>query len=148
MGFDLKSNSVVLDNNDFKALKESESGKHYFADRIPNFGVLNFGYIEALKTREISLAEVGITSPISLVSIYNFASGSVDDQTNFYLKRGTQQIAWLQFKLHEMPFAFPPGAIITPDLTIGVHPKKSSSSVVIYWQPVNIIHSYTYLENS
>ena len=108
-------------------------------DRVSSYGIFNFGQIAADSEKRISLASVGINQPISLSSIYAFTSNASSDEVRFYLFSGDAELVELRLFSAEMPYTFPPGAIIDPSLDIVVRPRSNLTSLLIYWKPVHII---------
>ena len=118
-------------------------GFNLVGDRIPSFGIINFGAMSAASTKQFLPANKGITTDIMLRSLYSFTTNASKSETTFRLKNGTQIIGEWLFAANDMPYAFPAGAIINPNITIEIKPKDSVSQLLLYWQPVHVL---TYLE--
>ena len=87
MAFGLEDNAVVLDGSDFDAVREVNTGKNYFAERVAVKGILNYGYVAKNNEVRIDLAANGINAPIIIDSIVGFAQNSTADEIYFYLYR-------------------------------------------------------------
>ena len=128
-----------------------EDERHFFSQRIPGYGVINFGSLNPKERKTINFAEAGINSPISLRAIFAFVPSSsvnIDDELTFFLSRGDEDLGKATFRWNEMPVQLPAGAIVTPDMSISVEAKRKLTlqNVQIYWQPVHIIHYFNYEE--
>lgn len=108
-------------------------------DRIPSYGVINFGSINANLTKRFKPFDRGIKSDILLRSFYVFTPDASKDETRFSLSLETTKIAEWLFSPDKMPFRFPEGAIINPAITLEVKPKNNVSQVLLYWQPVHVL---------
>lgn len=142
MAFQLEGADAVLDERSYDVQKEINTDKHYFGERVPNVGILNFGYVRKDEERQISLSANGINSPITIDSIIAFAPTNTSDEIFFYLyttyngqivKLGTQK-----FTNSDMPIKYPTN-VIFPDMVIGVKPTKADTTIVLYAKPVNIL---------
>ncbi|MEM7592644.1 MAG: hypothetical protein AAF383_14175 [Cyanobacteria bacterium P01_A01_bin.83] len=114
-----------------------------FGQRIPSYGIINFGAMAGGTTKNFKPIDYGILSEIELKSIYDFTSNATADECTFKLFSGNVEILEQRITNNEMPYTFPPGAIINPNLTIQVKPKYTTTQLLIYWQPV---HVFSYLE--
>lgn len=143
MTYQLETTSQLYGNQQYLAhnLKGAtpELDRQFFAQRIASYGIFSFGAFTSRQTKRVVLADQNITSPISLVSAYAFASNATSDEIRFRLLADTQQIAEQRISSNDMPFAFPPGAIIDPTLTIEVESRYGVTQLLIYWQPVHIL---------
>lgn len=143
MNYSLETTKQIYGNQSFLTHKLKgevpSDDRHLFGMRVESFGVFNFGQIAKGKTKEVFLADHQINSPISLSSIYAFAQNTANDEIKFRLKYEGKSIAELQLKYYEMPFSFPPGAIVMPNLSIEVEPKANLTQLLIYWQPVHLL---------
>lgn len=108
-------------------------------DRISSYGIFNFGQVPANSQKRVSLSAARIEQPISLSSIYAFTDNASSDEIRFYLFSGDKELVELRLSSSEMPYTFPPGAIIDPSLDIVVRPRSNLTSLLIYWKPVHII---------
>ena len=112
-------------------------------DRVPSYGIINFGAVSSNNSRQFLPLSNGITSDIMLRSLYSFTTNASKSETTFRLKNGTQLIGEWLFGINDMPYAFPNGAIINPNITIEIKPKNTGSQLLLYWQPVHVL---SYLE--
>ena len=108
-------------------------------DRIPSYGIINFGAMSAGETKQLLPINNGITTDIMLRSLYSFTTNATKSETTFRLKSGTQLIGEWLFAANDMPYAFPDGAIINPNITIEIKPKNAVSQLLLYWQPVHVL---------
>lgn len=143
MDYQLETTKQIYANQAFLTHKlvgdEPSLDRHLFGMRVESLGYFNFKQINKEQTKQVKLSEQGINTPISLVSIYAFANNSTSDEVEFRLKHGNNILAKMQIKYYEMPFAFPKGAVIAPELSIEVKPKNDVSQLLIYWQPIHIL---------
>ena len=138
--YQLENVSILLGDREFTGYKNTETNQHYFAERVAQFNVLDFGYINGGQSKKIRL-ENFISSPVLIDSIIVTAPGTTGDEVKFNIYRNGQQIAYQRFSNNDMPFAHP-SLILTPDLEVEVIPKYSSA-VFIYCKPVDIIFRAT-----
>ncbi len=138
--YELETVSILLGDKEFTGYKNTETNQYYFAERVAQFGVLDFGYVQAGQSQKIRLADF-ISSPILVDSIVVTSPGTTGDEVQFKIYRNGQQIAHQKFSNNDMPFNHP-SLILTPDLEVEVIPKYSSA-VFIYCKPVNIIFRAT-----
>ncbi len=138
--YELENVSILLGDKEFVGYKNTETDRHYFAERVAQFGILDFGYIQAGQSKKIRL-ENFISSPVLIDSIIVTAPGTTGDEVKFNIYRNGQQIAYQRFSNNDMPFNHP-SLILTPDLEVEVIPKYSSA-VFIYCKPVDILFRAT-----
>lgn len=126
-----------LDHN----LKGSNSDldRRLFAQRVPSYGIINFGALAANQTKQFLPSANGITSDIMLRSLYPFTTDASRGETTFRLYQGTTKIAEWLFMPADLPYAFPDGAIINPSIALEVKPKFALSQLLLYWQPVHVL---------
>lgn len=116
--------------------------RYFFGSRIPSYGIINFGAMGANTTKQFKPLSKGINSDIALESLYLFSLDGSKGEVTFRLFDGTVKIAEWIFGITQLPYQFPKGAIINPNLTLEVQPKFAISQCLIYWQPV---HTLSYL---
>lgn len=117
--------------------------RHLFGMRVPSYGVINFGAMAANSTKDFTPIANGINSDIELKSIFDFTDSASGDECTFKLFNGEIEILEQRITNNEMPYTFPPGAIINPNLTIQVKSRYNTTQLLIYWQPVHVL---SYLE--
>lgn len=139
--WNLEKISVNLGENEFLAFKDTNTNQHYFGERIPVYGILDFGFLQASATATISLANNGITVPVILDSLAVTAPGTTGDEVTVDLIRDRAIIATQVFKNDEMPFSHPT-IVLTPDLTVRVQPRYDCA-VYMYVKPVHILFRAT-----
>jgi len=143
MSYQLKTTTQVYGEQRYLAHKikgETQNDDRYlFGQRIPSYGIINFGAMAANSTKNFKLIDNGISSDIELKSIFDFTLGANNDQTTLRLFAGEIEILEQVIVSNNMPYTFPPGAIINPNLTIQVQPRYNSTQLLIYWQPVHVI---------
>ncbi len=139
--YQLEKVPILLGELDFEGYKNTETNKHYFAERVAQVGILDFGYIEANQTKKISLSANNIVAPVLVDSIVVTAPGTTGDEVELKVYRNGQQIAFQRFSNGQMPMDHPT-LILTPDLEVEVIPKYNSA-VFIYVKPVNILFRAT-----
>ena len=147
MAFNLESGYVLLDGNEFETLKETSTGRHYFAERIAVRGEINFGLVKKDEEKIVMLSVAQINTPIIIDSIVAFDTDGTSDELMFNLYRenvdtGDGQrrrvlVGKQRYSNNQMPVDFPDG-IIYPDMTLGCIPMKADSTVVIYCKPVKV----------
>lgn len=142
MSFKLTDTSVVLDGNDFDALAEATTGKHYFAERIGVDGIFDYGLVTKGNEVQISLADNGINTPLIIDRVVALADNGTADEVIFTLyrkvERGLQEIGKQRFFNAEMPVDYPDG-IIFPDMVLGVMPIRANAIIAVYVKPVKIL---------
>ena len=148
MAFNLESGYVLLDGNEFETLKETTTGRHYFAERIAVKGEINFGVVKKEEEKIINPSREGVETAIIIDSIVAFSAGSTSDEIMFNLYRETYNdndtepafrtlIGKQRYSNNQMPVDFPDG-IVYPGMAIGVQPVKADSTVIIYCKPVKV----------
>ncbi len=110
-----------------------------FGQRVPSYGIINFGAIDGGSTKDFKPIDNGISSDIMLRSIYDFTTSATNDEVTFKLFNGSVEIFEQKITNSEMPYTFPPGAIINPNLIIQVNPRYTTTQLLIYWQPVHVL---------
>lgn len=135
--WNLEQTVATLNNQEFLAFKDVDTNLHYFGERVPVYGILDFGFINADNTETINLANNGITVSVILDSICVTAPGTTGDEVAVDLIRDRSVIATQVFKNNQMPFDHPT-IILTPDLTIRVKPKYDCA-VYMYVKPVHVL---------
>ncbi|MEO0834785.1 MAG: hypothetical protein AAFY16_02100 [Cyanobacteria bacterium J06642_3] len=143
MSYQLETTAQPYGSQQYLAHKikgETESDDRYlFGQRVPSYGIINFGAMAGNSTKNFKPIDYGIQSEIELKSIYDFTNSATGDQCTFRLFNGNVEILEQQINNHDMPYTFPPGAIINPNLTIQVQPRYTTTQLLIYWQPVNVL---------
>lgn len=114
-------------------------------DRVASFGIINFGAMAAGKSKEFTPIRHGINEEISARSIYSFTTSGNNDEITYRLlandNRGNSaEIYEQRLTNSDMPYEFPPGAIVNPYMTIQITSKYNAVAVVLYWQSVHILH--------
>lgn len=142
MGFELEDSPVVLDGKEFAAFVETNTGKHYFAERIAVDGILNYGFVRKNEEVLISLADNNINTPLIVDRIVAFAENTTADEIYFtlYESRGgtLHKVATQRFLPSEMPLDYPDG-IIMPNHILGVKPSRSNATILVYVKPVKVL---------
>lgn len=149
MSYQLDLTSQLYGNREFLAhnLKGATANddRYLFAERVPAFGVLDFGFLNADDVAQISLSANGITSPVLLRSVIALSNVDIGDEIefNFYHNDGTSLTLMGQQKYtsNEMPIELPP-IILQPTLVVEVIPKFDSW-VWAYVQPVHLAFTAT-----
>jgi hypothetical protein len=143
MPFSLTPDAQLYGSNQFKAFKQAgatpDGDRHFFADRIANYGIFSFGAMTANQKKRVVLATANITSPILLRSVYAFGANPTNDEIKLRLFSGTTQLAEMTLLSADMPYQFPDGAIIDPAYSIEIETRYATTQLNMYWQPVNII---------
>lgn len=117
----------------------------YFANRIPSYGIINMGFIGANYKKKFKPVDLNITTDIMLRSLFSFTRHSIQEETTIRLFADGYEFLEQKITNEEMPYTFPPGAIINPNFTIEIQPSYQSL-VMLYWQPVHVL-SYIEVEN-
>lgn len=120
-----------------------ETDVRLVGDRVPSYGVINFGAMSSGSKKQIKPLNLGITTDILLRSLYAFTTSSTNEETTIRLFLNGTEFLEQKITNNEMPYTFPPGAILNPTLTLEVQPRYDTTQLVIYWQPVHVI---SYLE--
>ena len=118
---------------------------NFVADRVSSYGIINFGYIKGGKTKRVKPLDLGIEQDILLRSLHNFTTNSTGKEVTIKLFLQNQEFLEQQITDSQMPYTFPPGAIVNPNLELEVRPKYDTMQLLVYWQPVHII-SYDIVE--
>lgn len=143
MSFLLETGTENLDDRNYLIFKQpgttTEDDRYFFGQRIPSYGILDFGQMAEGTTKRIALTDAGINSQILLRSIYAFVTDTTDDKIMFRLFQGITKMVEFQFDSGIMPYQFPNGIIIDSNLSIEVEPNKAVASLRIYWQPVHVL---------
>jgi hypothetical protein len=144
MPYQLVPSSLPYGNDSFLAhnLKGAtpEDDRQFFGQRIQSFGIIDFGAMNAGSTKSYTPINDGIQSPISIASVYAFTTVATNDEITFSIFEGTVELTRQKITNNDMPYQFPPGAIIRPDLTIQVKPRYNTMKLLVYWRPVHILH--------
>ena len=142
MTFAIETHSVVLDGNDFDAVKNTATGQHYFAERVPVLGILKFGFVTQNIEKKMSLADNFVSSPLIIDSIVAITPDGTSDELkiNLYRNIGNGDVleGSMRFSNEQVPVEFPDG-IIDPNMTIGVIAKRGNADVTIYVKPVRVL---------
>lgn len=145
MSFQLEPDFQVYGDKNYLAhnLKgaTAEDDRRFFGQRIPAFGVIDFGSMTANSIKSYTPVTDGVLSPISIVSVYAFTTAATNDEITFKIFEGATELTRQKITNDEMPYQFPPGAIIRPELTIQVEPRYDTMKLLVYWRPVHILHS-------
>lgn len=143
MSYELETTSQIYGNQPFLThnIKGDvpENDRHLFGMRIPSFGIISFGAMRANSTKNFKPIDRGIASEFQLISAYAFTTSATSDEITLKLFSGNVEVAEQKITNNEMPYKFPPGAIINPNLTIQVKPKYNTTALVLYWQPVHVL---------
>ncbi len=143
MSYQLETASQVYGDNLYLAhnLKSdtAEADRFLFGQRVPSYGIINFGYMKAGTTKIFRPLDNGINSDILLRSVYSFTTAPANEEVTFNLFNGREQLLEQRIPNSEMPYTFPPGAIINPNLTITVTCRYETAQLLIYWQPVHVL---------
>lgn len=118
----------------------AEDDRRFFAQRIPSFGVIDFGAMSANSVKTYTPVDDGVQSLISIVSVYAFTTAATNDEVTFKIFEGATELTQQKITNDEMPYQFPSGAIIRPDLTIQVEPRYNTMKLLVYWRPVHLLH--------
>ena len=117
-----------------------ESDRYFFGQRIPSFGTINFGAVAAGQTKSFRPVDHDIISDLMIVSIFDFTTSPTGDELTFRLIWAGTELLEQKMSNDEIPYTFPPGAIINPNITIEVTPRYDSTQILIAWQPVHLLH--------
>ena len=143
MTYQLVTSSQLYGEREFLTHKLAGSSpaddRYFFASRIPSYGVINFNQMSAKEPKRIKLSDQGITSPILLRSAYAFNYSATSDEIRFRLFSENKKVAEMKLDHKQMPFQFPDGAILEPNLELELEPKYNVLRLLIYWQPVHIL---------
>ncbi len=143
MTYQLVPSSQLYGDREFLTHKlsgETDAADRYlFAERIASYGIINFNQMSAKDPKRIKLSDQGITSPILLRSAYAFNYSATSDEIRFRLFSDNQKLAEMKLDYKTMPYQFPDGAILEPDLELEVEPRYNVLRLLIYWQPVHVL---------
>ena len=114
-------------------------GFNFVGDRVSSYGVINFGYVKGGSSKRIKPIDYGIERDIWLRSIWAFNTSATNDEITMRLYAGRAEFFEQKISNNEMPYTFPPGAILNPNLIFEVQPKYDATQVVLYWQPVHVL---------
>ena len=137
--------SIVQPYGKLEFLAHSISGNidsrsfNYVGDRVPSYEIINFGYIKGGSKKQFKPIEVGIERDILLSSIWSFTTAATNDELTMRLYADTTEFFEQKISNNEMPYTFPPGAILNPNLIFEVQPKYDAMQVVLYWQPLHVL---------
>ena len=144
MDYQLEASSQTYGDREYLSHKlpgaTPSDDRYFFGQRIPSYGIFSFGAINSNSTKRVVLASVGILSPILLRSVYAFTLSATNEEIRFRLFEDNTEIIEQRITNSEMPYQFPDGAIVSPNLSIEVEPRYTVTNLLIYWQPVHIIH--------
>ena len=135
-------NNVVYLDHTLKG-DTPEKDVRLVGDRVPSYGVINFGGMNGGSSRRFLPSSRGIFSDMMLRSLYPFTLDGTKDETTLRLYQGNIKISEWRLGNDDIPFRFPEGAIINPEIAIEVKPKLPVSQLLLYWQPVHVL---SYLE--
>ena len=110
-----------------------------FGDRVPSYGIINFGYFKGGQKKSFKPIDNDISVDILLRSIWAFTTNAITDEVTIEMFLANTEVLEQRLSNNEMPYTFPPGAIWNPNLTLEVQPKYDTSQLVIYWQPVHVL---------
>ncbi len=144
MGYQLEPDSHLYGDKNYLAYNlkgdTPEDDRRFFGERISSFGIIDFGAMSAGSIKSYTPATNGVISPIMITSVFAFTTAATSDEITFKIFDGNTEILEQKISNSEIPYHFPPGAIIRPDLTIQVKPRYNTTALLIYWQPVHILH--------
>ena len=147
MVYGLQPISLSYGDTDFQAYLNTVTLQGYFAGRVPEYGILEFGSIAANQSKRLDLGANNLTSPIILRSLYVFTSSTTGDEIKEFIiyqkdeNGNLTRIAKQRFNNKEIPYQFPDGAILFPFNVIEVTPKYKTDNIIAYVQPVNVLFS-------
>lgn len=141
--YQLEDTSELFNETEYQTVKNIVTNKTYFAERIAEVGIINFGGISANKRKKLNLGDKGITSPIMITSVYVFSPQTTNDEIRVLIyqrdDRGREfTVAQQRFSNSEMPKSFPYGGVLFPSNSIEVIPRQSVLNCVFYFRPVRI----------
>lgn len=144
MNYELETVSQLYGDAQYLAHKlkgETEADdRYFFGQRIPSFGTIDFGVMQGGSTKSYTPADHGIKSDLMLISVFDFTQNSSGDELTFKLFWQGQELLEQKMSNNEIPYTFPPGAIVNPNITIQVKPRYDSTQILIAWQPVHLLH--------
>lgn len=142
--FALEEDYALINDEQFKILREKNSKSAFFAERIAVRGILNFGLVRKNIGAELDLQARGIKTAIIIDSIVAMSQNSTADEIIFELYRKINgedvKVGIQRYSNAQMPVDFPDG-IIYPDMTIKVIPQRNDATVTVYCKPVFVAFS-------
>ena len=87
-----------------------EDDRRFFAQRIPAFGIIDFGAMSANSTKTYTPATDGVISPIMITSVFAFTTAATNDEITFKIFDGNTEILEQKISSSEIPYQFPPPA--------------------------------------
>lgn len=143
MSYDLEHSKQIYGNQPFLShiIKndDPELNRHLFGMRVPSYGIISFGAIGKDRTKSFKPIDNGIKKDIELVSVFAYTGNATADEITIYLYEGNVEIAEQKITSSQMPYRFPDGAIVNPNLTIWVKPRQDTSALMLYWRPVHVL---------
>ena len=135
-------------SNSYVAFEEDVNQQRYLAERIETYGLIEFGAMIRNQKKSIDLQAKGLTSPISIKSIYVFSGSTTNDEIRFRIfekqaSGNPVQIAFQRFTNNDMPYSFPEGAVLLPNQIIEVEPRYDVDNIIIYCKSVDILFALT-----
>lgn len=112
-------------------------------DRVPSYGIINFGYLQGNAKKAFKPSDYGIEQDILLKSLWTFTRSATNEECTIRLFLDNQEYLEQRITNNEMPYTFPDGAILNPNLTLEVNPRYETMQLLVYWQPVHVL---SYLE--
>ena len=112
-------------------------------DRIPSYGIINFGAMQGGSKKQFKPINEGIESDILLRSVHAFTTNATNEEIILRLFLQNTEVLEQKITNNEMPYEFAPGAIINPNLTLEIQPRYDTMQLLIYWQPIHVL---SYLE--
>ena len=142
--FELEEDYALINDEEFKILREKNTKAAFFAERIAVRGILNFGLVKKNIGASLDLQARGIKTAIIIDSIVAISSNSTADEIIFELYRKVNgedvKVGIQRYSNNQMPVDFPDG-IIYPDMTIKVIPQKNDATITVYCKPVFVAFS-------
>lgn len=109
-------------------------------ERVPSYGVINFGLMGGRTKKQVKPIDLGIEQDILLRSLWAFTTNATNEEVTLRLYLNSTEVLVQKLSNEEMPYIFPPGAIINPNLTLEVEPRYHTTQLLIYWQPVHVLN--------
>ena len=142
--YDLKPTFSTYNNEKYldHVLKGETADKDVklVGDRVPSFGIIDFGYFKDEQRKAFRPSDRGIKTDILLRSLYAFTNSPTAEEVYIRLYFGNTEFLEQKITNNEMPYTFPPGAILNNDLIFEVQAKQTTNQVVLYWQPVHVLN--------
>ena len=139
--FGLTRTYVTIDDNDFEAFVNEDTGKVYFAERIDLHGMLQYGLVPKNTEVRIDLGANGITTDLLVESIFAITPNGSADEVIFYLyvktDNGLVKIGQQKVSSGQMPYDIPDG-ILSTNMVLGMKPTKSNATITVYVKPVAV----------